>query len=61
MQQAVTCRFLHSRTGRGGGGGPRGAAAPQSLGTQIFWAARENLGKASFKRRLHVFSIILKR
>ena len=28
-------------------GGARGAA-PQILGTQIFWAAGENLGKASF-------------
>ena len=36
----------HRRTGLGGGGGGgglRGAAA-----TQMFWAARENLGKASF-------------
>ena len=30
-------------------GGVRGAAAPQNFwATQIFWAARENLGKASF-------------
>ena len=30
-------------------GGARGAAAPPKFwATQIFWAARENLGKASF-------------
>ena len=31
-------------------GGARGAAAPppKVWATQIFWAARENLGKASF-------------
>ena len=30
-------------------GGARGAAAPPKVwATQIFWAARENLGKASF-------------
>ena len=30
-------------------GGARGAAAPPKFWTtQIFWAARENLGKASF-------------
>ena len=28
-------------------GGARGAAAPQILGNSV-WAARENLGKASF-------------
>ena len=35
----------HRRTGRGseGGGSP-----PNNWATQIFWAARENLGKASF-------------
>ena len=36
---------LHRRMGRGA----RGAAAPRKFwATQIFWAARENLGKASF-------------
>ena len=28
---------------------------PKVWATQIFWAARENLGKASFWRRFHVF------
>ena len=32
----------HRRTGRGGG------SPPNIWATQIFWAARENLGKASF-------------
>ena len=50
----------HRRTGRGVGGG--GAAAPPKFwATQIFWAVRENLSKASFKRRFHVYVIILKR
>ena len=41
--------FDHRRTGKGGGVGARGAAAPPKFwATQIFWAARENLGKASF-------------
>ena len=35
----------HRRTGRGGEGG---CSAPKFWATQIFWAARENLGKASF-------------
>ena len=35
---------LHRRTGRGGEGGCR---PPKFWATQIFWAARENLGKAS--------------
>ena len=35
----------HRRTGRGGEGGCR---PPKFWATQIFWAARENLGKASF-------------
>ena len=52
----------HRRTGRGGGGGGGGAAAPSKFwATQIFWAVRENLSKASFKRRFHVYVIILKR
>ena len=39
---------LHRRTG-GGGGGARGATDPPKFwATQLFWAARENLGKASF-------------
>ena len=37
-------------------GGARGAAAPPKFGQlRFFWAARENLGKASFYRRFHVF------
>ena len=48
----------HRRTGRGVGG----AAAPSKFwATQIFWAVRENLSKASFKRRFHVYVNILKR
>ena len=35
----------HKRTGRGGEGG---CSPPQFWATQIFWAARENLGKANF-------------
>ena len=35
----------HRRTGRGGEGG---CSPPKFWTTQIFWAARENLGKASF-------------
>ena len=35
----------HRRTGRGGEGG---CSPPKVWATQIFWAARENLGKASF-------------
>ena len=35
----------HRRTGRGGEGG---CSPPKFWATQIFWAARENLGKASF-------------
>ena len=45
----------------GGGGGEGGAGPPKFWATQIFWAARENLGKASFERRFHVFFISLKR
>ena len=37
------------------------AAPPKFWATQIFWAVRENLSKASFKRRFHVYVIILKR
>ena len=44
----------HRRTGRGGGAS--GAAAPPRFwASQIFWAARENLGKTSFLRRFRVF------
>ena len=42
----------HRRTGRGGEGG---CSPPKFWATQIFWAARENLGKASFLRRFRVF------
>ena len=49
---------MHRRTGRGGEGG---CSPPKFWATQIFWVARENLGKASFSRRRHVFIIILKR
>ena len=35
----------HRRTGRGGEGG---CSPPKFWATQIFWAARENLGKANF-------------
>ena len=36
--------------------GARGAAAPPKFwATQIFWAVRENLGKASFLRLFRVF------
>ena len=35
----------HKRTGRGGEGG---CSPPKFWATQIFWAARENLGKANF-------------
>ena len=35
----------HRRTGRGGEGG---CSPPKFWATPIFWAARENLGKASF-------------
>ena len=37
--------YLHRRTGRGGEGG---CSPPKFWAIQIFWAARENLGKASF-------------
>ena len=33
--------------GVGGGGGEEGCSPPKFWATQIFWAARENLGKAS--------------
>ena len=36
---------LHRRTGRGSEGG---CSPPKFWATQIFWVARENLGKASF-------------
>ena len=47
----------HRRTGRGGEGG---CSPPKVRATQVFWAARGNLGKASFKGLLHVHLIILK-
>ena len=37
--------FWHRRTGWGGEGG---CSSPKFWATQIFWAARENLGKANF-------------
>ena len=40
------CDGAHRRTGRGGGRG--GLQPPKVWATQIFWAARGNLGKASF-------------
>ena len=48
----------HRRTGWGGEGG---CNPPKFWATQIFGEAQENLSKASFLRRLHVFAIILKR
>ena len=45
----------HRRTGRGDEGG---CSPPKFWATQIFWAARENLGKASFQRRFHVFLLV---
>ena len=42
----------HRRTSRGGEGG---CSPPKFWATQIFWAARENVGKASFQRRFRVF------
>ena len=44
--------FHHRRTVRGGEGG---CSPPKFGATQFFWAARENLGKASFLRRFRVF------
>ena len=46
---------FHSRTGRRGEGG---CSPPKFWATQIFWAARENLGKASFLRRFHVLLLV---
>ena len=44
--QRINCIInYHRRTGRGGEGG---CSPPKFWATQIFWAARENLGKASF-------------
>ena len=40
-----TNNVQHRRTGRGGEGG---CSPPKFWATQIFWTARENLGKASF-------------
>ena len=34
--------------GGGGGGGEGGCSPPKFWATRIFWAARENLGKACF-------------
>ena len=42
---AVLSGLDHRRTGRGGEGG---CSPPKFWATQVFWAARENLGKASF-------------
>ena len=41
----LRCHERHRRKGRGGEGG---CSPPKFWETQIFWAARENLGKASF-------------
>ena len=41
----VKYRIIHRRTGRGGEGG---CSPPKFWANQIFWAARENLGKAIF-------------
>ena len=41
-------QFLNKRTGQGGEGGEGGCSPPKFWATQIFWAARENLGKSRF-------------
>ena len=47
LPRLLSQRILyHRRTGRGGEGGC--SPPPKFWATQIFWAARENLGKASF-------------
>ena len=47
--------------GVGGGGGEAAAPPPPKFwATQFLGAARENLDKASFLRRLHGYLIILK-
>ena len=38
----------YMRIGVRAGGGEGGCSPPKFWATQIFWAARENLGKASF-------------
>ena len=45
METVLVFASDHRRTGRGGEGG---CSPPKFWATQIFWAARENLGKASF-------------
>ena len=50
--QAETFSLTHRRTGRGGEGG---CSPPKFWATQIFWAAREILGKGSFLRCFRVF------
>ena len=37
------------------GGGEGGCSPPKFWATQIFWAARENLGKASFLKTFPFF------
>ena len=55
VKYAERGRREHRRTGRRGEGG---CSPPKFWATQIFWAARENLGKASFQRRFHVFLLV---
>ena len=45
MEVPLLYNLTHRRTDRGGEGG---CSPPKFWATQIFWAARENLGKASF-------------
>ena len=45
MLGILVIAFCHRRTGRGGEGG---CSPPKFWATQIFWTARENLGKACF-------------
>ena len=44
----ITCMSNHATIGVRAGGARGAAAPPKFWATQIFWAARENLGKASF-------------
>ena len=50
-------KINHRHTGQGRkGGGERGAAAPPNfVQLRCFWAARKNLGRASFLRRFNEF------
>ena len=58
FQTAIAVSWKHRRTGWGGEGG---CSPPKFWATQIFWAARENLGKTSFLTRFRVFEIIILR